>query len=130
MRMKGSGLPDLPVLAEGILTMGFGARLRGVEVAGEGTLFEQDGKLFVRLVEGAAPLRLAPLTHRKVQWDHKKKRDHPRTPAEREAYARLLREWRASPRAVTVVGPLVEVKGKPPMLEVREFAWPDAPKPE
>ena len=122
MRLRGSGLPDLPAMAEHIRTMGFGARLRGVEVTVEGTLFEERERLYVRLAGSGAVLPLGELKHNKVQWDFKAKRAHRRTNQEREAHSRLRREWRTAPRLVTVVGPLVETK-KQVILEVREFSW-------
>jgi hypothetical protein len=123
VRTRDGRLPDVAALAQGILDMGLGARLRGVEATLDGTAVERDGTLWVESAGTGEVVRLAPL-RRKVQWDVARKRLQRPTRAERLAYDRLRRELRAESRPIRVIGTLVpSADGGPVTLEVREFSW-------
>ena len=123
-------LPDLGLLARRIREVGDPFTLRGVEATVEGRLVRDKSRFNLELTGTGERVRLGPLTH-KVQWDREAKREQPATPAEKNAYKALTAKWDGKPRLIRAVGPLVEQgKGKPFLLEVREFTWdPKAPIP-
>ena len=124
LQTEGGRLPDLKDWVRAFREeIGQAFVIRGVEATVEGRLFEEDGKLALRLERTGEVLRLVPL-RRNVAWDPKRDREAPLTDDERKAHERLA-ESRGRAGVVRVVGPLVQDKdGVVSALEVREFTWP------
>jgi len=120
-------LPRVSALAAGIVALGAGATLRGVEADVEGELHRRGDSVVLRVGETGEEFVLAPLT-RKIQWHPRRKRLRRPSADERGAYRRLISRWKGEPRRVRIVGPLVESgAGQPMALEVRKFEWVRAP---
>ena len=73
--MKNDRLPDPDAIARAVKKVGDQFSVRGLEITAEGTLTETYGGLRLT-IPGEPVLPLAAIT-RKVQWDSKKKADHP-----------------------------------------------------
>ena len=119
LRMRGGRLVDPKMLAEQIMDIGVGARLRGLEAHAVGNLQKRDGELFLDLGgRSNEVVRLGPLT-RKVQIvDGNQKRLALPTRAEAAAYSKLLASKQT---AVRVSGTLINDGKGPLLLQVREF---------
>lgn len=116
-------LPDLSALSRCVHAVGDPFVVRGVEATIDGELVQGNGRLAFRVSGGGEVLILAPLS-RKVQLNVTEKVDLRPTRKEKEAYERLASLWSGEPRAVRVIGPLVNAKSQDlPVLEVREFFW-------
>lgn len=120
LRMRDGRLVDPKVLAEQILNIGVGARLRGLEARVSGNLKKREGELFLDLGGKTNQLlRLRPLT-RKIQIvDGDQKKLATPTEAEVAAYSKLLASKHTS---VRVSGTVTNDEKGQVLLEVREFS--------
>ena len=117
--LKNGRLVDPDALAKQIADIRVGARLRGLEAAVDGTIENQDGKPVLRVSKSEEILQLAALTT-KVQIDAlKSKKPDPPTKEEKQAYKRLLADFKGQPKPVRVTGPLRSGR----KLEVRAFEF-------
>lgn len=121
VHLRDGCVPALPALDAHLQAAGIGAQLTGAEATLEGRLVRQHSQLFLKPDGSVAALPLAPLT-RKIQWDHRQRREVPATSVESEACARLADQAGGSVRLVRVTGPLAQTgDGRWTLLEVREF---------
>lgn len=123
LRMRDGRLLDPRTLAEHILSIQVGARLRALEATVEGTLEKIDGKPYLRMNGSQELLALTPVT-RKVQIDAPNKKPIPPTRKEATAYKGLTAKWKGKSQSIRITGPLRNSDSdKSLVLEVREFKW-------
>lgn len=132
LRFRDGRLPLVQNLAQHILDIRIGARLRGMEAVVDGNV-ERRGRDLVFITPAAdQPIFLSSLkTKVQVRFDIRKRRNRkdPPTAQERDAYRRLLAEFERAKIGpgtlpVRVTGPVMEsASSGQRTLNVRDFQW-------
>ena len=129
MRPRRPELIDPAKLAESIVKMGVGTRLRGLEITADGTLERRGNEMLLHIEGLPTPLPLLPLRE-KIQMNNPRKRRETPSETELSAHQTLLAETLkpGAPTRLRITGPLAKpTSSAAPALEVRTFQPCPAP---